>query len=163
MEETGKHEISEIENPITKAYHWTSAENAEQIKQEGLMPMTMFAGNDYMTYSMLGSPYPKEWKKYHNSFDSLIERYGENPVVVSFDVFKKDNPWVLDDLGLMDSILSKLGKNTRGLPNHVKFKNMVPLDQYKGNFRLPELVFFNTIPPERLTFIDRHTALQESK
>ncbi len=161
MEDVSEQEIEEVEKPLTRAYHWTDAESAEGIKKKGLMPSTPFGGNDYMTYCMLGSAYPKEWTKYKKDFNALIERFGENPVIVSFDVYEADNAWVTDDLNFITSIISRF--KTHSIANQGKFGRMVPLNDYKSNFRLPELVLFKTIPPERLTFLDGSKVLQEIK
>ncbi|HVZ12458.1 MAG TPA: hypothetical protein VG965_05495 [Patescibacteria group bacterium] len=172
MTEQSIGEQLEKERSLGRAYHWTSENKIDQIRQggdyvvfdengkqgvnePGLLPLRNLFDLWSFTFCFLGSPYPEEWQKHPDIFRALLKRFGDNPQLISFEVREEDDPRVLE-LGHSIPYFNGLGFDTSSDRN-VFWKytgSMTPLKDYKGGFELPELVVTKHIPLSRLTFLD---------
>jgi len=165
-------ENRETERPLTRAYHFTHKRNLFDIEyggnimtfdngKKGVNPPGLYPKTDYLgddrgyTFCFMGSPFPQEWKQDPGMYKFLLNSRGGSQIqLLSFDVFPDDNAYVVD-CGVLDRRVDENGHLTPfPFEKVIDYLNsMVPLTEYKGGYRLPELLIPKVVAYNRLTHV----------
>ena len=103
----------------------------------------------------MNSPFPPEWRQDPELYKFLLKvKGGTDLQLIWFDVYPEDKPQIIDH--------GVLGRKVNGDGNLNMvdresvldyFNTQAPLSEYRGGFRLPELLIPGDISYNRLNFV----------
>lgn len=112
---------------------------------------------DPYIFCFIDSPYPEEWQKHPQVFETLLRKIGPDLALLSFDVTQADHPQVIDFGPALE--VFENGQFTKNLSvaatmNLIQryFMSLVPFQTYQEGYVLPELLIPKNIERIRLNF-----------
>jgi len=164
---------------MARAYHYTTLSAWRRVQHDGhLRPPTPLVNPHWRNAPReahrphlfaLQEPEPAAWKE--NRLDRLLEyilrngegnrafNYRNKIALLELDVRKEDDPHVvafdhfdrLDEIAQQDRSVPKMIHQARAVRRY--YASRVPLADYAGQYRLPEIVIPNPVPVERARLV----------